>query len=119
VEVGFTRLDVIEAATAIGSDTLGPQAPKSGQLISGYDADVLIVDGDPLADITFLAQPDHITDVWKAGTRVKLTPRSAPHDCVPRFAQLWKVCGDAAGAEPPSPDPVSCSAAIGRPAGGA
>ena len=71
VELGFTPLDVIEAATATGPDTLGPQAPKSGQLIPGYDADVLIVDSDPLADITILAQPDHITGVWKAGTRVK------------------------------------------------
>jgi imidazolonepropionase-like amidohydrolase len=71
VELGYTPLDVIEAATATGPETLGPQAPKSGQLIPGYDADLLIVDSDPLADIAILAQPDHITGVWKAGTRVK------------------------------------------------
>jgi imidazolonepropionase-like amidohydrolase len=70
-EVGFTPLEAIEAATATGPATVGPQAPRSGQLVAGYDADVIIVDGDPLADITLLAQPARITDVWKAGRRVK------------------------------------------------
>jgi imidazolonepropionase-like amidohydrolase len=70
-EVGFSPLEAIEAATAIAPATLGPQAPRSGQLLAGYDADVLILDADPLADLTVLANPDHITGVWKAGLRVK------------------------------------------------
>ncbi len=68
---GFTPLAAIEAATGTGPDTLGPQAPRSGQLVAGYDADVLTVDADPLDDIEVLAQPDHVTGVWRAGVRVK------------------------------------------------
>jgi imidazolonepropionase-like amidohydrolase len=70
-ECGFTPLEVIEAATATGPETLGPQAPRSGQLQPGYDADLLTLDGDPLADLSLLAEPATITGVWKAGVRVK------------------------------------------------
>ncbi|HLU45822.1 MAG TPA: amidohydrolase family protein [Natronosporangium sp.] len=70
-QAGFTPLEVIEAATANGPLTLGPQAPRSGQLQPGYDADVIVVDGDPLADLSVLADPARITGVWKAGVRVK------------------------------------------------
>jgi imidazolonepropionase-like amidohydrolase len=70
-ECGLSPLAAIEAATATGPDTLGPQAPRSGQLLAGYDADVIIVDGDPLADLAVLADPDRITGVWRAGRRLK------------------------------------------------
>lgn len=69
--VGFSARAIIEAATAVGPATLGPQAPLSGQLRTGYDADLLTLDADPLADIGVLAEPAHITGVWKAGQRVK------------------------------------------------
>ncbi|MGE5827963.1 MAG: amidohydrolase family protein, partial [Micromonosporaceae bacterium] len=70
-ECGLSPLAAIEAATATGPETLGPQAPRSGQLRAGYDADVIIVDGDPLADLAVLADPDRITGVWRAGRRLK------------------------------------------------
>jgi imidazolonepropionase-like amidohydrolase len=74
-EVGFTPLEAIEGATGNGPATLGPQAPRSGQLVAGNDADIIVVDGDPLTEIALLAQPTRITGVWKAGRRVKeLTP---------------------------------------------
>jgi imidazolonepropionase-like amidohydrolase len=69
--LGFSPLAVIEAATANGPATLGPQAPRSGQLRAGYDADLLTLDADPLADLAVFAQPAHITGVWKSGRRVK------------------------------------------------
>ena len=69
--VGFTALAAIEAATATGPATLGPQAPLSGQLRADYDADVIVLDADPLADVGVLADPMNITGVWKAGQRVK------------------------------------------------
>ena len=71
VESGFTPLEAIEAATAAAPATLGPQAPRSGLLNPGYDADVITVDGDPLVDITVLANPANVTGVWRAGRRVK------------------------------------------------
>jgi imidazolonepropionase-like amidohydrolase len=75
VDAGMTPLEAIQAATFNGPLTLGRQAPRSGQLAEGYDADLIIVDGDPLADITMLADPAHVVGVWKAGRRVK-GPRS-------------------------------------------
>jgi imidazolonepropionase-like amidohydrolase len=70
-DVGFSPLAAIETATAAGPLTLGPQAPRSGQLVAGYDADVLTLDADPLSDLSVLTEPAHITGVWKAGSRVK------------------------------------------------
>lgn len=64
---GMTPLEVIEAATANGPDTLGPQAPRSGQLRTGYDADVIAVAGDPSEDVAVLADPNNVTHVWVAG----------------------------------------------------
>ena len=71
VKLGMTPLEAIEATTATGPLTLGPQAPRSGRLAEGYDADVITLDADPLADIGVLADPDRITGVWTRGRRVK------------------------------------------------
>ena len=71
VKLGMSPLEAIAAATANGPRTLGPQAPRSGQLTVGFDADVLTLDADPLADISVLADPARITGVWKGGRRVK------------------------------------------------
>ena len=71
VEVGMDPLDAIEAATANGPETLGPQAPQSGQLRVGYDADVIAIDFDPIAQPGHWGDPDRITHVWKMGREVK------------------------------------------------
>ena len=71
VKLGLTPLEAIEATTATGPLTLGPQAPRSGQLAAGYDADVITLDADPLADIGVLADPERVTGVWTRGRRVK------------------------------------------------
>ena len=71
VEVGMDPLAAIEAATANGPDTLGPQAPRSGQLRVGYDADVIALDFDPIAHPDRWGDPDRVTHVWKAGLSVK------------------------------------------------
>ena len=77
VKLGMTALEAIEASTATGPLTLGPQAPRSGQLADGYDADVITLDADPLADIGVLADPHHVTGVWTGagGSRRNLTGR--------------------------------------------
>src|SRR5205823_825698 len=80
VVAGLTPLEAVEAATATGPLTLGPQAPRSGLLAEGYDADVITLDADPLADITVLADPAHITRVWTAGRQVKGTRHSDLQD---------------------------------------
>jgi imidazolonepropionase-like amidohydrolase len=71
VKLGMTPLEAIEAATATGPLTLGPQGPRSGQLATGFDADVITLDADPLTDISVLARPAQITNVWTKGRQVK------------------------------------------------
>ena len=71
VRLGMTPSQAIEAATATAPRTLGPQAPRSGRLEAGFDADVITISADPLADISCLASPEHILGVWTAGRRVK------------------------------------------------
>jgi len=70
VDAGMTPLAAIEAATANGPLTLGPQAPRSGELREGYDADVLTIAASPLEDVSVLADPSNISGVWKAGAPV-------------------------------------------------
>lgn len=67
VEAGMTPLQAIEAGTATAPETLGPQAPKSGQLKEGYDADFIALGENPVEDIEVLAHPDSVTHVWKGG----------------------------------------------------
>jgi imidazolonepropionase-like amidohydrolase len=74
VELGLTPLEAIEAATAVAPRTLGPQAPRSGQLAAGYDADVITLSGDPIADITLLTDPAAVVGVWTGGRQVKGAP---------------------------------------------
>ncbi len=70
-EAGMKPLQAIEAATATAPQTLGPQAPKSGQLKEGYDADILVVAKDPARDLSILTKPENVRLVWKGGKLVK------------------------------------------------
>ena len=67
VNAGMTVLEAIEARTANGPDTLGLQAPQSGHLKPGYDADFIALSQRPLEDIEALANPEKVTHVWKGG----------------------------------------------------
>jgi imidazolonepropionase-like amidohydrolase len=71
LDAGLTPLEAIEAGTATGPLTLGLQGPKAGLLASGWDADVIAVNGDPLADLAVLVDPDNITHVWREGHLAK------------------------------------------------
>jgi len=71
VEAGLAPIDAIEAATANGPDTLGEQAPRSGQLKEDCEADVIALDFNPLEDWMSWGDPERVTHVWKAGDQVK------------------------------------------------
>jgi imidazolonepropionase-like amidohydrolase len=71
INAGMTDLEAIEAATANGPDTLGPQAPHTGQLSAGFDADVIALDANPLDDRSVWGVADRVTHVWQRGNRVK------------------------------------------------
>ena len=71
VDAGMTPMQAIEAGTANGPDTLGPQAPRSGQLKEGYDADFIALSEDPVKNIKVLGEPEKITHVWKGSKSYK------------------------------------------------
>ena len=71
VKVGMSPLQAIEACTATAPETLGPQAPLSGQVEKGYDADLIAMDDNPLEDIGLVSKPSNIKYVCKSGELVK------------------------------------------------
>jgi len=78
VKYGLSVIEAIEAATATAPSTLGPQAPRSGQLQPGYDADVIALSGDPSIDVGILADPTNVTHVWRGGERMKAPGEPSP-----------------------------------------
>ena len=64
---GLSRLEAIQAATINASELLSWQ-DQVGAIESGHYADIIAVDGDPLADITTL---QHVKFVMKGGRVVK------------------------------------------------
>jgi imidazolonepropionase-like amidohydrolase len=69
VQGGLTEMEAIVAATATNHELLEIDA---GRIAPGKLADLLIVDGNPLAEIAILGQPDRLT-VFKGGERVQRT----------------------------------------------
>ena len=59
VEYGMTPLEAIRAATTTAAAALG-QSGQVGTLRPGAHADLIAVDGDPLADVTALADVDWV-----------------------------------------------------------
>jgi len=67
VKLGLTPLQAIQAATVNDADLLG-WSDKIGTIEAGKWADIVAVDGDPLADVTTL---EHVKFVMKGGEVVK------------------------------------------------
>lgn len=65
--VGFTPLEVVTCATRNGAEILG-RAHELGTLEAGKLADVLVVDGDVLADIRILQDRRRFIAVMQGGT---------------------------------------------------
>ena len=65
VEGGVSTVAALASATALSADACG-LGDRKGRLQAGYDADLLVVDGGPVADIGSLARP---VAVFAAGRR--------------------------------------------------
>ena len=65
-DVGLTPLEVLKCATKTGAEIMG-RAAEFGTLEPGKLADVLIVDGDPLADIAVLEKRAKFIAVMQGG----------------------------------------------------
>ena len=78
-EVGIPPLDVLTWATGNGAEVLG-RADELGTVTAGKLADLLVVDGDPVADINLLRNPDALLAVLLGGHPVtdRLASLAAP-----------------------------------------
>lgn len=62
---GFEPWEVLRAATAYGGEAFG--GDKLGQIRPGFLADVLLIDGDPLKDLTLFQDRNNILAIMKDG----------------------------------------------------
>jgi imidazolonepropionase-like amidohydrolase len=69
---GIAPLEVIRWATINGAELMG-RGHDLGTVAAGKRADLLVIDGDPIADISVLGQRDRIMAVMKDGSFVKDT----------------------------------------------
>ena len=75
--LGFTPMEAIRSATQYGGHIM-MRGKELGLVKEGYLADLLLIDGDPLADLSILRQPKRILAVMKDGVFAK-HPDTAGH----------------------------------------
>jgi imidazolonepropionase-like amidohydrolase len=68
--LGFTPMEALLSATRLGGQMM-MRATELGQVKEGFLADLLLVDGDPLADITVLQERGRLLAVMKDGQLVR------------------------------------------------
>jgi len=69
-EIGIPALDVIRWATKNGAEAMGLGA-ETGTLTPGKLADLVVVDGDPVTDISVLQDRKRLLAIFKQGKAVK------------------------------------------------
>ncbi len=85
VSLGFTPAQVIVMATTEAASALGV-GTVTGRLSAGYDADLIVVDGDPLADLAALRElrrvvargQDYVPDSGRFDVSAPGTPFASP-----------------------------------------
>ena len=75
--LGFRAMDAIVAATRHGADLMG-LGGELGRIAHGCLADLLLVDGDPIADISILQDRSRLSAIMKNGVfHKRATPTTA------------------------------------------
>ena len=74
--LGFTPMEAIRATTLYGGQIM-MQGQELGAVKDGYLADLMLVDGDPLANLSILRDPKRILAVMKDGEFAKQPDFSA------------------------------------------
>ncbi|MBM3516741.1 MAG: amidohydrolase family protein [Alphaproteobacteria bacterium] len=70
--LGFTPMETLVAATKFGGEAFALGGPvEIGEVRPGYLADLILVDGDPSADVSLLQDKDNILMIMKDGTVFK------------------------------------------------
>jgi imidazolonepropionase-like amidohydrolase len=72
VDAGMTPMEALVAGTRMGAECIG-LGDRTGTLEPGKLADLLIVDGDPLADVELLQDPTRLRVIMKDGEIIKNT----------------------------------------------
>ena len=80
VENGFSAAEAISCATARAAELMDLQ-DTVGSIATGWQADLLIVEGNPLAEIRILSDPKRLRAVIKNGRRIRL-PGNAYDDLI-------------------------------------
>jgi imidazolonepropionase-like amidohydrolase len=76
--LGFTPMEAIVGATRWGGEIMGMPG-ELGQVRDGFLADMLLVDGDPLADLSMLEDRARLLAIMKDGVFHKRPPPSPEH----------------------------------------
>ena len=71
---GFSPMEALVAATRQGAELMRMET-KVGLIKSGFYADLLLLEGNPLDDIRILQEPERIVGVLKAGRFAKRSKR--------------------------------------------
>ena len=64
--LGFTPMEAIQAATKQGGEIM-MRGDELGQIKEGFLADILLVDGNPLLDVSILQDPSRLLGIMKDG----------------------------------------------------
>jgi imidazolonepropionase-like amidohydrolase len=76
--LGFTPMEALLSATRLGGQMM-MRGNELGQVKEGFLADLLLVDGDPLADITVLQERKRLLAVMKDGQFVREPELKSAH----------------------------------------
>jgi imidazolonepropionase-like amidohydrolase len=82
VELGMKPMDVLRAATSVAARAIR-RSDQFGSIKAGMEADLLVVDGDPLADIKVLQDRQRINMVLQDGEVVAGSEWKEPQDETP------------------------------------
>ena len=75
--LGFTPMEAIVGATKLGGEIMRMDS-ELGQVKKGFLADLLLVDGDPLADLRILEDRSRLVAIMKDGAFHKAPPPQLP-----------------------------------------
>jgi imidazolonepropionase-like amidohydrolase len=73
-DIGLTTLEAIHSGTLAATRMLRRFGHEVGKLEAGRYADLLVIDGDPTADITILQKPSRFDFIFKDGMPIDRTP---------------------------------------------